>query len=232
MVAFAPLHPSISVFPSPNRHPRKMPEWLATVIHFTASKPGARGDISWLCNPQAKASAHFVIDRAGVIAQLVPLTDCAWHAGISQLALPSGVLKGCNGFTLGIELDNHGPLVRDVDLDGDGKADFAYEEGAALKAYVGPPPVRAELSWPGGGPHFDAWWEPFPEPQLEALGKLLGWIADAGHKMAAHNLVGHEEISLPFGRKRDPGPLFPWERFGRRLGRLTSSRLVPDPIAL
>lgn len=35
------------------------------VLHETAGRLNSRGAIDWLCNPAAKASAHFVIDRDG-----------------------------------------------------------------------------------------------------------------------------------------------------------------------
>lgn len=40
-----------------------------------------RGDVSWLCNPKASASAHIVVREDGREAtQLVPLARKAWHA--------------------------------------------------------------------------------------------------------------------------------------------------------
>lgn len=40
-----------------------------------------RGDVSWLCNPRAEASAHLVIrEDGGEVTQLVKLADKAWHA--------------------------------------------------------------------------------------------------------------------------------------------------------
>lgn len=51
--------------------------------------------------------------------------------------------------------------------------------------------------------------ELFPEPQLAGLETLLWGLA----KLMPMNLTGHDEIALPAGRKIDPGPLFPWDRF-------------------
>lgn len=214
------FHSSIPLALSPNRHPRKAPAWLGTVLHFTASRGGVGGDIAWLCDPRSRVSAHFVISREGKTTQLVPLDDCAWHAGISELVLPGGkTLRGCNEFMLGIELDNLGPVVKDE------AGQFHYESGGSLMPYHGLPPVRADLVW-AGGLSFDAWWEPYPDVQIAALALLLGQLADAGHKDAVHALIGHEEVARPYGRKRDPGPAFPWARFARRLPRITSA--IPD----
>jgi len=53
------------------------------ILHNTAG--GFEGSVSWLCNPQAKASAHLVIPRSGgEIAALVNERDAAWHAGSSK----------------------------------------------------------------------------------------------------------------------------------------------------
>lgn len=53
------------------------------ILHNTAG--GFLGSVSWLCNPQAKASAHLVIPRSGgEIAALVNEKDAAWHAGSHQ----------------------------------------------------------------------------------------------------------------------------------------------------
>lgn len=36
--------------------------------------------VSWLCNPKAQVSAHYVVE-AGKVVKLMSDTDCAWHAG-------------------------------------------------------------------------------------------------------------------------------------------------------
>jgi len=51
-------------------------------------------------NPEAQASAHFLIDRDGTTYALVPIEKKAWHAGVSQL----GTRKDVNQFSIGIEL--------------------------------------------------------------------------------------------------------------------------------
>jgi len=212
----AGFHDAIPFVASPNHSERTRSLWLGTVIHFTGSRPGTRGDIAWLCNPASSASAHFVIGRDGAITQLVSLDRCAWHAGQSALPLRSGKkIAGCNSTCLGIELDNLGPVLEDPDGEG-----WVFEAGNALLPYVGEPPVRATLEWPGG-PQLQCLWEPYPAAQIDALEHLLGLLGEAGHHAAAQNLIGHEEVAIPFGRKRDPGPLFPWSRFSRLVPRVT-----------
>jgi N-acetylmuramoyl-L-alanine amidase/Mannosyl-glycoprotein endo-beta-N-acetylglucosaminidase len=53
------------------------------ILHNTAGE--FWGSVSWLCDSQAKASAHLVIPRSGgEIAALVNEQDAAWHAGSSR----------------------------------------------------------------------------------------------------------------------------------------------------
>src|SRR5437868_865560 len=49
------------------------------VIHV--SEGSFPGTVSWLRDPEAHASANFVVGRAGQVQELVPLHDIAWHAG-------------------------------------------------------------------------------------------------------------------------------------------------------
>jgi N-acetyl-anhydromuramyl-L-alanine amidase AmpD len=49
------------------------------VIHV--SEGSFLGTISWLRDPEAHASANFVVGRTGQVQELVPLHDIAWHAG-------------------------------------------------------------------------------------------------------------------------------------------------------
>ena len=51
----------------------------AVVWHITqGSSPGSRG---WLCNPDAQASANYLIERDGTIYELVPPDEAAWANG-------------------------------------------------------------------------------------------------------------------------------------------------------
>jgi len=49
------------------------------VIHV--SEGSFLGTVDWLRNPDAHASANFVVGRTGQVQELVPLHDIAWHAG-------------------------------------------------------------------------------------------------------------------------------------------------------
>ncbi len=104
--------------PSPNRNDRPPGEEVSLlVVHNISLPPGqfGTGDVQALfCNtldcsrhPYFEAlrglevSAHFLIDREGLITQFVSCDERAWHAGISSWA----GRKDCNDYSIGVELE-------------------------------------------------------------------------------------------------------------------------------
>ncbi len=89
-----------------------------------------------------------------------------------------------NGRTWGIEIENLGPL-----------------KASTTSAFVAPDGVA---------------WDPYPEAQMVAvldLTRKLVALAPNAQQMRERPtlyLVGHEHVAP--GRKRDPGPAFPWGR--------------------
>lgn len=61
------------------------------VLHSTGSD-NAEGAIAWFNNPTSNVSAHYLIDRKGIVYKLVRTGNIAWHA------------KGYNARSIGIEL--------------------------------------------------------------------------------------------------------------------------------
>ncbi|MDD2621065.1 MAG: N-acetylmuramoyl-L-alanine amidase, partial [Syntrophomonadaceae bacterium] len=108
---------------SPNYSPgRKGRKIIAIVNHITAGL--MPGTLSWLRNPAAKASSHYLITKKGEIYQLVKDEDSAWHAGIVKQpdwSLYDGTNP--NHYTLGIE---HEALA------GEGLTDEQYEASLSL----------------------------------------------------------------------------------------------------
>lgn len=100
--------------PSPNfkvpLSPRKI---SCVVIHATATHR-IESPAAWLCDPIAKASAHYLIGLDGKILYLVEEKNIAWHAGISSWR---GV-PNVNNFSIGIELVNPN----------DGQTPYPYEQ--------------------------------------------------------------------------------------------------------
>jgi N-acetylmuramoyl-L-alanine amidase len=160
------------------------------IIHFTGGS-SAESSVSWLCNPQAKASAHVVIGRDGAITQLVPFDVIAWHAGASAY----GGRTGFNRYAIGIELDNPGRLSR-------------TQSGGYIADFGRSYPAEQVISAVHRNEKVASFWLTYAEPQLAAafdLGAALCNVYPIQH------ILGHEEIAP--GRKIDPGPAFPLDRF-------------------
>lgn len=190
----------VSVKPTPNKRGSLKPTLV--IVHDTAGNIDPDSSISWLRNPAAEASAHFVIDREGRITQLVSCEVKAWHAGKS-------IYKGkqnVNDFSIGIEHVNPGRMLSG------GRSAFGrvFDPGA-----YGIVPVTTPH-------HGDGYWMPYTEAQLGASLSLLLAIRD---RYGVDEIAPHWEISP--GRKVDTNPLFPLESFrGRLEGRQNSEFLL------
>ncbi|MCB2059473.1 MAG: N-acetylmuramoyl-L-alanine amidase [Novosphingobium sp.] len=88
--------------PSPNRDERKLPVSMV-VLHYTGMKT-AEEALERMCDPEAKVSAHYMIDEDGTVTALVPEEKRAWHAGKSYWRGITDV----NSASVGIELVNPG----------------------------------------------------------------------------------------------------------------------------
>jgi N-acetylmuramoyl-L-alanine amidase len=90
--------------PSPNHEPRvggREPDML--ILHYTGME-SAEAALDWLTRDESKVSSHYLIDEDGRIAQLVPESMRAWHAGQSQWAGETDL----NSCSIGIEIHNPG----------------------------------------------------------------------------------------------------------------------------
>lgn len=88
--------------PSANFSPRPVgfgPDLV--IVHGTAG----RDSRAELTKASTKKSAHYLIDREGVVYQLVQESKQAWHAGVSKWLGREHV----NRFSIGVELENLGP---------------------------------------------------------------------------------------------------------------------------
>lgn len=166
----------------------------AIIIHFTGGS-SAESAIGWLCNPQAKASAHVVIGRDGVITQLVPFDTVAWHAGASS----HGGRTGYNKLSIGIELDNPGRLKR-------------TEGGDYVSAFGRKYPPQQVIAAVHRNERVESFWLSYTEEQIEATFALCIALCAT---YQVWEILGHEEIAP--GRKDDPGPAFPLDRLRQRL---------------
>lgn len=175
---------------SPNHGGRIEPTLI--VVHDTADRLKPDDSVNWFADPKSKVSAHFVVGRDGSVTQMVDCDRAAWHAGKSSW-------KGrqfCNGFAVGIEIDNPGPLRKSGDC---GVAWFGDKFGIAEHGLL-------EITT---REHGHALWMPYTACQLEAVERLVRALLIAYPTITS--VAGHFEISP--GRKVDPGPQFPMEHF-------------------
>ena len=88
--------------PSPNWDERTLPVSML-VLHYTGMEDAAYA-LDRLTDPEAKVSAHYLIDEEGEIVSLVPENKRAWHAGLSRW----GEISDVNSASIGIEIVNPG----------------------------------------------------------------------------------------------------------------------------
>ena len=88
---------------SPNQDSRGDVTVDMLVLHYTGMR-GADVALTRLCDPQARVSAHYMVDEDGTVYALVPEEMRAWHAGVSYW----GGARDINARSIGIELVNPG----------------------------------------------------------------------------------------------------------------------------
>jgi N-acetylmuramoyl-L-alanine amidase len=94
----------IADHPSPNHDARPDGRVIdLLLLHYTGMETGAAA-LQRLCDPEAKVSAHYLIEEDGRCRRLVPEHRRAWHAGAAFWAGDSDI----NGCSIGIELVNPG----------------------------------------------------------------------------------------------------------------------------
>ena len=105
-ISFKLTHTAVMIHhhPSPNHEPRRDgPAVNLLVLHYTGMK-SAREALERLCDPDAKVSAHYLIDEDGTVYRLVPESERAWHAGVASWRGETDI----NSRSIGIELVNPG----------------------------------------------------------------------------------------------------------------------------
>lgn len=95
-------YPIDHTHPSPNFESRLGADISMIVLHATVGSFASA--LAWLTNPVSKVSSHYLIDKRGAIAQLVPDSRAAWHAGKS--AWHGMTSRQIELASLGIELEN------------------------------------------------------------------------------------------------------------------------------
>lgn len=174
---------NVSHVDTPNKGGRIKPTYL--VFHYTAGR-SAEASVNWLTNPDANASAHLVVGRDGTIAQLASFTTKTWHAGRSHW----DGLTGLNQHSIGIEMDNAGPLTM---------------VGSRLQAWFGKTYPKSEATHAKHKLDDEfRWWHAYTETQIITAVELAKLLVKTYN---LKEIVGHDDIAPD--RKRDPGPAFP-----------------------
>jgi N-acetylmuramoyl-L-alanine amidase len=93
---------TITPAPSPNFDGRELPITMI-VLHYTGME-SAEAAIARLRDPDAKVSAHYLVDEDGNILRLVDEDKRAWHAGRSHWR----GITDINSASIGIEIVNPG----------------------------------------------------------------------------------------------------------------------------
>jgi N-acetylmuramoyl-L-alanine amidase len=119
--------------PSPNFGARRdgaRPDLV--VLHYTAMV-SAEAALARLRDPEAEVSAHYLVGRDGRVWRMVAEEARAWHAGVGSW----GEVGDVNSRSIGIELDNAGPL--------DGFPPFPEAQMVALEALIDGVRARWEI---------------------------------------------------------------------------------------
>jgi N-acetylmuramoyl-L-alanine amidase len=172
------------------------------IIHYTTGTTPSQ-TINWFSSPRAMAVAHLLITREGEIIQFVPFNTVAWHAGYSQWADRYGL----NRYSIGIELDNAGRLIRDKGVWKRLTSTFTDDQVMVATHKL----QTVEMGW-----------EKYHQAQLDVLREVSKLLK------ATYNFIdvlGHDDVSL--SGKLDPGPAFDIVGFRNEImGFLPDQRFV------
>ena len=177
--------------PSPNFDERKLPVSMI-VLHYTGM-PDAEGAIARLTSPEAKVSAHYVIEEDGTVHALVDEEHRAWHAGKSYWRGVTDV----NSASVGIEIVNPGHEF--------GYRAFPDEQIAALIPLLASIKDRHGVSRGNVVGHSD-----IAPARKEDPGELFPWWALAKRRLALPS--PSRDLMDPYWT--DAGFLLALERFG------------------
>jgi N-acetylmuramoyl-L-alanine amidase len=176
---------------SPNFDERAAPVSMI-VLHYTGM-PDAESALDRLTSPEAKVSAHYLVDEDGRVFKLVDESKRAWHAGKSRWRGISDV----NSASVGIEIVNPGHEF--------GYRPFPDEQIAALIPLVASIKERHGISRGNVVGHSDV-----APARKEDPGELFPWEALARRRLALPS--PKRDLIDPFWT--DGGFLLALERFG------------------
>ncbi len=184
--------------PSPNFDARTAPPSLL-VLHYTGMVSGEAA-IDRLRDPEAKVSAHYVVEEDGRIFRLVPEERRAWHAGVSFWRGRRNV----NGDSIGIEIVNPGHAF--------GYRAFPEAQVAAVLALTADIRARWDIEDRDIVGHSD-----IAPTRKEDPGELFPWkrLAEAGHGLWAE---APPAPGAPIGEGEEGAAVFALQAGLTRLG--------------
>ena len=151
-------------------------------------------------------SAHYIVGIDGEVRRIVREVNRAWHAGQSAWNGKDQV----NHFSIGIELVNFGwgDAIAAGKLRRTQDAELVYADAAPVTVIDDRPASQGFV------------WAAYPEAQLAALLPLIKEVIKR-NEIDPTQVIGHEHVAP--GRKRDPGPAFPWASVATHLAGLPHS---------
>lgn len=166
------------------------------IVHYLAGT--SKDAEKYFQSSDRPTSAHILIDKHGVVKQLVPFDIVAYHAGPSLWKQ----LTNLNKHSIGIELENWGRLK---------KMGNKWQPEFGTTGQISVPEMEIIKSSDGTISR----WDKYTDAQISSFFAVSCALRRAYPTI--DGLAGHNEICLPVGRKTDPGPAFPIEELRRRL---------------
>lgn len=192
---------------SPNQSGNFNPRGI--ILHDTAGRiEPVENTLRWFQRKVAKASAHFTIDREGMIGQSVRCDRKAWHAGKSSYKGQ----RNCNAFTFGIELVNPGIMNAINSLQSrTWYGEVFNNHDCDIYKHTTPE-------------HGSGMWMTYTAPQIEACIELCAALED---EYRVDFITTHWAVSP--GRKVDTNPLFPLTKVRSMVfGRHGNDEIIED----
>jgi N-acetylmuramoyl-L-alanine amidase len=181
--------------PHPRNYDRKHPliDPKYVVIHFTTGTR-LQSTIAHFRNELSGVCTHLLVGRDGRVIQFLPFDKIAYHAGYSWWEGD----RSLNTYSIGIELDNAGFLK---------KSNGNWVRKDTIIPEKG---VKLDTHWRESR---ERGWERFTKPQLAVTLEIVRALKERYGSIV--EILGHDDVNL---RERlDPGPLFPMERFRRKI---------------
>ena len=181
---------------------------VGILLHYTAGGTAAERLAG---KGGSNVSCHFAVGRKGDVHQCGDLDQRLWHAGESFIAGMSML----NDWYIGIEQANYGywrtwkPSEWPKDFP---KTTALAEKEGWLR--------RVHKYDAVHNPSRSLFWEPYPESLLAKTEAICRWLLE--NIPTIKNIHGHDDVSP--GRKSDPGPAFPMNRFRNLLMPEDSSK--------